>query len=50
MSLCFYVLAAFLPSLPGTGRHADPKVNLLPDLTWHPAVLCHLGGIPEGGR
>ena len=29
--LCFYVLAACLPSLPGTGRYADLTVKLPPD-------------------
>ena len=29
-SLCFYVLPAFLPSLLGTLRHADPKIKLSP--------------------
>ena len=29
-SLCFYVLRAFLPALPGGCRHADHKVKLLP--------------------
>ena len=30
MRLCFYVLRAFLPSLPGRCRHTDHGVKLLP--------------------
>ena len=30
MALCFYVLGAFLPSIPGWCRHADPGIKTEP--------------------
>ena len=30
-ALCFYVLGAFLPSLPGWCRHADPRIKSPPE-------------------
>ena len=44
-SLCFYVLRAFLPALPGKCRYTDLRVKLPPgggrDLThWHRRDAC----------
>ena len=30
LTLCFYVLGAFLPSVPGRARHADPGIKTPP--------------------
>ena len=30
-AIMFYVIRAFLPSVPGRARHADPLINTLPE-------------------
>jgi hypothetical protein len=51
MASCFYVLGAFLPSLPGWCRDAHLGIKTEPDLQWcMPCGVTHLSNMSEQQR
>ena len=47
LTLCFYVLGAFLPSVPGRARHADLLIKTPPGAGVPSQIFASLGSVDK---